>query len=93
MSWQIQKLEDVTTKIGDGLHGTPKYNENGDYFFINGNNFIQGKVQIKQDTKRIDYDEFLKIRKQLNQQTLFVAYQASYYLATPKFQSIHLKEF
>jgi type I restriction enzyme S subunit len=73
MSWQIQKLEDVTTKIGDGLHGTPKYNENGDYFFINGNNFIQGRVQIKQDTKRIDYDEFLKIKKQLNQQTLFVA--------------------
>ncbi len=73
MSWEIQKLEDVTTKIGDGLHGTPKYNENGDYFFINGNNFIQGRVQIKQDTKRIDYDEYLKIKKQLNQQTIFVA--------------------
>ncbi len=73
MSWEIKKLEDITTKIGDGLHGTPKYNENGDYFFINGNNFIQGKVQIKQDTKRIDYDEYLKIKKQLNQQTLFVA--------------------
>lgn len=73
MSWEVRKLEDVTTKIGDGLHGTPKYNDNGDYYFINGNNFIQGKVQIKQETKRIDYDEYLKIKKELNQQTLFVA--------------------
>lgn len=73
MSWEICKLEDVTTKIGDGLHGTPKYNDNGEYFFINGNNLIQGKIQIKQDTKRIDIEEYQKIKKELNQNTIFVA--------------------
>ena len=39
MSWKLMKLEEVTSKIGDGLHGTPKYNEDGEYYFINGNNF------------------------------------------------------
>lgn len=34
----IYKLSDICTVIGDGLHGTPNYKENGNYFFINGNN-------------------------------------------------------
>jgi type I restriction enzyme S subunit len=72
MSWVNTTLQHVTSKIGDGLHGTPKYTETGDYFFVNGNNLIQGKVQIKSDTKRIDYEEYIKIKKDLHQNTLFV---------------------
>jgi type I restriction enzyme S subunit len=32
--WMEVVLEDITSRIGDGLHGTPKYDTNGDYFFI-----------------------------------------------------------
>ncbi|WP_179147425.1 hypothetical protein [Cylindrospermopsis raciborskii] len=36
--WEEKKLADVTQNIGDGIHSTPIYNENGEYYFINGNN-------------------------------------------------------
>ncbi|EJX10719.1 hypothetical protein EVA_00587, partial [gut metagenome] len=35
--------ENLTISIGDGLHSTPVYCEQGDYCFINGNNIIDGK--------------------------------------------------
>ena len=34
MSWELTNLQEVTSKIGDGLHGTPKYDENREYYFI-----------------------------------------------------------
>ncbi len=36
--WKEVVLTEITTRIGDGLHGTPKYDESGNYYFINGNN-------------------------------------------------------
>ena len=71
--WNQVKLEDITTKIGDGLHGTPKYCDTGEYFFINGNNLKNGKINIKEDTKRIDKFEYKKIIKELNDRTILVA--------------------
>jgi len=73
MSWELANLQEVTSKIGDGLHGTPKYDKNGEYYFINGNNLRQGRVQIKEDTKKIDFQQYQKIKKELNNQTIFVA--------------------
>ena len=70
--WKEVKLGDVSTKIGDGLHGTPKYDEFGEYYFINGNNLENGKVIIKPDTKRISTDEYLAIKKELSDRTLMV---------------------
>lgn len=35
--WKEYKIEDVTTVLGDGLHGTPLYDDNGNVYFINGN--------------------------------------------------------
>lgn len=46
-------------KIGDGLHGTPKYSLDGNYFFINGNNLVNGSVKYFESTKRVD-DEMYK---------------------------------
>lgn len=37
-AWQTVMLKDVVSILGDGLHGTPEYDDNGDYYFINGNN-------------------------------------------------------
>ena len=73
MTWKQTTLLDVTTRIGDGLHGTPKYDDDGSYFFVNGNNLIGGKVLIQKDTKRINNEEFIKIKKELNDRTIFVS--------------------
>ena len=73
MEWLYVTLDQITTRIGDGLHGTPKYDLSGEYFFINGNNLSGGKIIIKDDTKRISEDVYNKIKKELNNRTLLVA--------------------
>lgn len=70
---ELVTLEEVTTKIGDGLHGTPKYDENGTYYFINGNNLSNGNIIFKETTKKVNEDEFKKYQKPLNDRTLFVS--------------------
>jgi type I restriction enzyme S subunit len=70
---QTVTLNDVVSILGDGLHGTPQYDENGDYFFINGNNLSEGRIVYKADTKRVSYSEYLKYRKKLNERTIFVS--------------------
>lgn len=40
--------------IGDGLHGTPKYDDNGEYFFINGNNLDNGNIVFNDKTKKVN---------------------------------------
>ena len=71
--WKEYKLKDVTTILGDGLHGTPKYDENGSIFFINGNNLIDGKIEIRDSTKRVSENEANKYRKNLNSRTILVS--------------------
>ena len=71
--WKEYKLGEITTEIGDGLHGTPKYSENGEYYFINGNNISKGKVIIKADTKKVDQTEFEKYKKTLSDRTLLMS--------------------
>jgi type I restriction enzyme, S subunit len=71
--WKEVQLQDVVTKLGDGLHGTPKYKENGEYFFVNGNNLVNGKVVFNKQTKRADKSEYLKYQKNLTNRTIFVS--------------------
>ena len=71
--WKEYQLKDVTTILGDGLHGTPEYDENGTVFFINGNNLVDGKIEIKDSTKRVSEEEANKYRKNLTQRTIFVS--------------------
>lgn len=73
MEFRKVKLKDIVTVLGDGIHGTPKYSENGEYYFINGNNLCNGKIIIKQDTKRVDCEEYKKYKKDLNNRTLLVS--------------------
>jgi type I restriction enzyme S subunit len=65
-------LIEVTSKIGDGLHGTPNYDDKGDYYFINGNNLFQGKVVIKEETKKVNKSEFEKHKKNLSDKTILL---------------------
>ena len=69
----MKSLQDITTRIGDGLHGTPKYDDSGDYYFINGNNLSQDKITLKKETRRVSKEEYLKHKKDLNERTLLVS--------------------
>ena len=71
--WKECKLGDCVSILGDGLHGTPKYTHNGEYAFINGNNLVNGKIIIKPETKRVNNEEYLKYKKNLNDRTIFVS--------------------
>ena len=71
--WEMKTLSDLTSKLGDGLHGTPKYTENGEYYFINGNNLNRGEIVYKGKTKRVSKVEFEKYKKPLNDRTVFVS--------------------
>ena len=72
-NWEWVRLKDLTTLLGDGLHGSPKYCENGDYYFVNGNNLDDGKIVIKAETKKVDFVEYQKYRKELNSNTILVS--------------------
>jgi len=71
--WEIKTLKNVTTKLGDGLHGTPKFSDTGDYYFVNGNNLENGKILIKDSTKRVTYEEYKKYQKPLNETSILVS--------------------
>jgi type I restriction enzyme S subunit len=72
-SWVWCRLFDIISILGDGIHGTPNYDPTGDYYFINGNNLINGKIEIKDSTKRVSESEYLKFRKPLIHNTVFVS--------------------
>lgn len=70
--WKTFKLNEITSKIGDGLHGTPIYDEMGDYYFINGSNLVNGKIELNTNTKRVSYNEFCKYEKELSEKTVLL---------------------
>jgi type I restriction enzyme S subunit len=71
--WCEFSLSEISDRIGDGLHGTPTYSENGDYYFINGNNLESGEITIKESTKKVDYEQYEKHKKELTLNSLLVS--------------------
>ena len=71
--WEVKSLDELTVRVGDGIHSTPKYTENGDYLFINGNNLVNGKIIITNDTKNVDISEQKKHSRELNNQTILLS--------------------
>ena len=71
--WEEKELKELTTVLGDGLHGTPKYTVDGEYYFINGNNLDDGKIIFKENTKRVNTDEYNKYKKKLDETTILVS--------------------
>ena len=71
--WIVTNLEECTDVLGDGLHGTPKYTENGEYAFVNGNNLVEGEILIKKETKKVDYSQYEKYKKPLTDRTILVS--------------------
>lgn len=71
--WRICKLFYLSEKIGDGLHGSPEFDDNGDCYFVNGNNLGKDTIDIKLDTKTTDDIEYQKYKKDLNDRTLLIS--------------------
>jgi len=71
--WGKKKMEDLSERIGDGLHGTPKYVDESDIHFVNGNNLINGNIFITDKTKKVDENTFLKNDKNLADNTLLIS--------------------
>src|SRR5690554_2356870 len=55
--WTVKKLDDLSEKISDGIHTTPKYVEKSEYHFINGNNLQDGQIVIGDKTKCVPESE------------------------------------
>ena len=72
-SWKWVRLRDIISVLGDGIHGTPQFDETGEYFFINGNNLVKGEILIKSDTKKVSHEEFEKHKKPLNENTILIS--------------------
>ena len=72
--WEQRKLGDLCSEIGDGLHSAPIYDEKGSYFFINGNNLVNGKIIIDEnETKKVSQNIFNDNNKNLDNTTLLLS--------------------
>jgi type I restriction enzyme S subunit len=71
--WEVTKLSRITTKIGDGLHGTPEYVDESEFYFINGNNLANGEISITDTTRCVSEAERDKHDVKLNQTTVFLS--------------------
>lgn len=73
LGWEINSLSEVCLKIGDGIHSTPKYVDNSEFFFVNGNNLKDGSVVITESTKCVDKEEFSKHLINLDPDTILMS--------------------
>ena len=72
-NWKWVRLGEVVSILGDGIHGTPNYDEiHGEYYFINGNN-LNGKIVINNKTKKVNIDEYNKYKKPLTKRTILIS--------------------
>lgn len=72
-NWGLPKLKNKTTRIGDGLHSTPIYTEMTGFYFINGNNLINGKIKSDSSTKEVSEAEYKKHYIHMDQQTILLS--------------------
>jgi type I restriction enzyme S subunit len=56
--WELPKLIHKTTNIGDGLHSTPQYEDGTGYYFVNGNNLVDGKILIGLTAKEVPEKDY-----------------------------------
>ena len=71
--WKTISLQDSTHSIGDGIHSTPNYVDNSDFYFINGNNLRNGTIVITQNTKMVEESEYKKYKLDLGKNTVLIS--------------------
>ena len=72
-NWDAVKLNVACNRIGDGLHGTPKYDEDGVYPFINGNNLKDGVIEVTSITKMVNKETYKKHFITMNSNTILLS--------------------
>ena len=72
-NWKKVKLGD-SCKIGDGLHGTPTDDDYGNCaFFINGNNLVNGSINITDGTDLVSELFYKKKKINFSNDTVFLS--------------------
>lgn len=71
--WETPKMLYITTRIGDGLHSTPIYQDGTGYYFINGNNLVDGEIVITDTAKEVPESEFIKHQVTLDKSTVLLS--------------------
>ena len=71
--WTCTRLKLITLQIGDGLHGTPNYDDNGEYYFINGNNLGDDAIDLHIATRQINEYEYKKYKIELNSNSILIS--------------------
>ncbi len=71
--WRQKTLEEICTKIGDGIHSTPKYSTKSDCYFINGNNLKNGVISISEATKFVSSSELDKQKIELSKSSILMS--------------------
>lgn len=72
-AWPTKPLSQLSSRIGDGIHGTPIYTDGEGYPFVNGNNLKSGSIEITASTKRVSKEEYEKYAIEFDEQTLFMS--------------------
>lgn len=72
-NWDAAKLNVACNRIGDGLHGTPKYDEDSVYPFINGNNLKDGVIEVTSITKMVNKETYKKHFITMNSNTILLS--------------------
>ena len=73
ISWEQRKFSDGVSEVGDGLHGTPTYSDDGDVYFVNGNNLVDGNIVINSETKTVDESQRSVADKSLDDNTILMS--------------------
>ncbi|CAK2674254.1 type I restriction enzyme, S subunit [Vibrio crassostreae] len=71
--WKQKTMSEYSSKIGDGLHGTPKYTKNTGIYFINGNNLTDGSICITDETKEVSREDQSKDDISLSSNTILLS--------------------
>lgn len=72
-AWEQRELSEGVSEIGDGLHGTPIYCEDGNVYFINGINLVDGKILIGVETKKVNESHQSMADKSLDDTTILMS--------------------
>lgn len=78
--WSVIRFKYITDAIGDGLHGTPEYDSDGEYYFLNGNNIGNENLVFKDNTDRLSESEYKKYKPvNINENTILITLNGATY--------------
>lgn len=78
--WVVSRFKNISVAIGDGIHSTPEYDDDGEYYFVNGNNIGSTSLVFKEGTDRLNSEEFQKYKEPtLNCNTILITLNGATY--------------